>query len=201
MVSNIIRNCYRSLWVEQTDRAKLVNNTLDNGAGPDAATHGIRLSVVGQINDITIRGNTISSHQTGIQFDTGGTYGGKVIVENNDFVSVATPIGNTNASAAATNYWRNNEGGWNPVGRYTGSGGLPSTPAVPASGTAQTNISQSDVTVYITANSGGTTAVSIGGQSTGVTIAASGNAQFRLPVGQTITLTYASAPTWTWFGD
>ena len=51
-----------------------------------------------------------------------------------------------------------------------------------------------DCAVYIT---GGTvTAVAIGGTATGLT-----SGQFFVPAGETITLTYSAAPTWTWFGN
>ena len=40
------------------------------------------------------------------------------------------------------------------------------------------------------------TAIAIGGQATGLTTGA-----FRVPAGQSITLTYSVAPTWVWFGD
>lgn len=88
---------------------------------------------------------------------------------------------------------RNNPG-VNPKGSV-------SAPGIPASTTPLTNQTGFDCSVFITANAGGTTAVSIGGVSTTVTIAAAGVAQFRVPVGQSITLTYTSAPTWVWFGD
>lgn len=78
---------------------------------------------------------------------------------------------------------------FNPVGKFA------SQPSVPASGTPYTNTLNADATVYIT---GGTvTAVSIGGQATGLVTPDT----VRVSSGQTITLTYSVAPTWTWFGD
>lgn len=69
-----------------------------------------------------------------------------------------------------------------------------SQPAVPASTTAQANTTGHDCTVYVT---GGTvTAIAIGGTATGLT-----SGSFRVPMGQTITLTYSVAPTWQWFGE
>ena len=66
------------------------------------------------------------------------------------------------------------------------------TPAVPASGTAVTNDTNSDVMVYVT---GGTLsgATEINGVSTGQE-----NGSFYLPSGFTITLTYTAPPTWVW---
>ena len=67
-------------------------------------------------------------------------------------------------------------------------------PSVPASGTAATNTYGVDANVFV---AGGTvTEVAIGGTSTGAT-----SGSFRVPAGQTITLTYTAAPTWAWFGD
>ncbi|MHB1475494.1 MAG: glycosyl hydrolase family 28-related protein [Dermatophilaceae bacterium] len=77
--------------------------------------------------------------------------------------------------------------GYNPRGALT-------APAVPASGTAQTNTFLVDATVYV---AGGTvTAIDVAGTATGVS-----SGPVRVAAGQTITLTYTAAPTWTWFGD
>jgi hypothetical protein len=67
-------------------------------------------------------------------------------------------------------------------------------PAVPATTVAYTNAFGVDCSVYV---SGGTvTAVAIAGTTTGLTSGA-----FLVPAGQTITLTYSSAPSWMWLGD
>lgn len=82
----------------------------------------------------------------------------------------------------------------NSGGTATSNLGHLTSPAVPASTVAYTNTFGTDCTVFVT---GGTvTAVAIGGTSTGLT-----SGSFRIPSGQTITLTYSAAPTWTWFGD
>lgn len=89
---------------------------------------------------------------------------------------------------SAGNTLRGNQN-YNPVGKFAAQ------PAIPASGTPYTNVLNADATVTIT---GGTvTAISIGGQATGLTTPAT----LRVPAGQSITLTYTVAPTWTWFGD
>ncbi len=77
--------------------------------------------------------------------------------------------------------------GYNPVGAK-------GPPAVPATTVAYTNAYGVDCTVHIT---GGTvTVIAVGGTTTGLT-----SGSFRVPAGQTITITYSSVPTWTWFGD
>ena len=80
-----------------------------------------------------------------------------------------------------------NNPGFNPVGLLSG-------PSVGTSGVAVTNPWGVPATVYVT---GGTvTDVAINGNATGLTSGA-----FRLGPGQSITLTYSSAPTWTWIGE
>ena len=73
----------------------------------------------------------------------------------------------------------------------------PSTPAVPASGTAQANDNPYPVTVYIY---GGTVTVidytPVGG--TAAQIGTTGPASVRLNPGDSITLTYSAAPSWEW---
>jgi hypothetical protein len=81
---------------------------------------------------------------------------------------------------------RNNLG-YNPVGHVT-------SPPVPGSGTSLTNPFGQDCLVCV--SGGSMSSVDIGGVRTGLKDGA-----FRLPWGQTITLTYTSAPTWTWFAE
>lgn len=66
-------------------------------------------------------------------------------------------------------------------------------PAVPASGTAQANTHIVAADVYIAG--GVVTGIAINGNATGLT-----GGRFTLNPGDTITLTYTSAPTWTWLG-
>jgi hypothetical protein len=75
--------------------------------------------------------------------------------------------------------------GYNPVGHVT-------SPSIPSSTTALVNPFNVDASVMV---SGGTvSAIAIGGTSTGLT-----SGQFFIPAGQSITLTYSAAPSWTWF--
>lgn len=98
-------------------------------------------------------------------------------------------IGNTSAFPIV----RNNPT-VNPKGAMT-------PPPVPASGISCTNRTGFDASVFVKPGES-TCAVTIGTVATGVTLEAHGVAQaFRLPAGQSITLVYESAPTWTWFGD
>ena len=77
--------------------------------------------------------------------------------------------------------------GYNPIG-------VVGPPGIPSSTTALPNPYGADCAVFVT---GGTvTAVSIGGNTTGLT-----SGSFRVPAAQSITLTYSGPPTWTWFAD
>lgn len=77
--------------------------------------------------------------------------------------------------------------GFNPMGLLSG-------PAVAGSGTAVQNSWGVPVTIYV---SGGTVSqIAINGSNTNLT-----SGTFRLGPGQSITLTYTAAPSWTWIGD
>jgi parallel beta-helix repeat protein len=67
-------------------------------------------------------------------------------------------------------------------------------PPIPRSGVPLDNPYHAPVTVYV--SGGAVTSIAVGGRPTGITGGA-----VRLPAGQTIALTYAAPPTWTWFSD
>ncbi|NUR02467.1 MAG: hypothetical protein HOY79_39820 [Streptomyces sp.] len=171
------------------------NIVLDNGHGGlglDGATiQGNTVNCVGNV----ISGNTV--RDDGLNYDPysgAHTQQGSGIKELSGGQGPNTYLANlvsgniTNWGISSTgNVLRGNQN-YNPAGKLT-------APGVPNSGTAYTNILNVDATVFI---AGGTvTAISIGGQPTGLTTPAT----VRVPAGQTITLTYSVAPTWTWFGD
>lgn len=70
-------------------------------------------------------------------------------------------------------------------------GGGFTTPAVPGSGTPAANTSPLPATVVI--SGGAVTNVVVNGVSVGT-----GDGTYTVPSGQAVTLTYSSAPTWTW---
>jgi hypothetical protein len=78
------------------------------------------------------------------------------------------------------------------------SSGLLAAPSVPATTVALTNPYYQPATIYITAGAS-TCAVALNGTSV-LTIALTGTGTVRVGSGQTVTLTYSSAPTWAWFG-
>lgn len=167
--------------------------------GPNAVIVGNQIgnpSSVGSVEGITLgsTGNTVM----GNKFDTTNgaaryTYcilepvaeGGNIIAGNN---LVTGTTGTISLNAASTGNRVYGNVGYNPVGAFGAQ------PAVPATTVAATNNFGVDATVHVT---GGTvTVVAIGGTATGAT-----SGTFRVPSGQTITLTYTVAPTWEWFGD
>ena len=125
--------------------------------------------------------------------NAGGSYGVLVDAGASDQYNV---VGNrisssvtTALSDGGTGDHKNiaNNSGYNPVGTLA-------TPAIPSSGSAYTNAFGTNCTVYVT---GGTvSAIAVNGTATGMT-----SGPVRVAAGQTITLTYSVAPTWTWFGE
>lgn len=91
---------------------------------------------------------------------------------------------------AGTNTYIRGNRGYNPVGNVT--------PAVPATTVARV-FGPYDSTAYITAGAS-TVAISVNGVAL-LTIAANDTVAIRVPATQSITLTYASAPTWVVMGD
>jgi hypothetical protein len=107
-------------------------------------------------------------------------------VSGSTFISGDYVSGIFGGSAPTQHVARDNYG-YNPVGSL-------STPAVPATTVAYTNLFGVDATVHV---AGGTvTAISVAGAPAGTTTGA-----FRVPAGSTIAITYTVAPSWTWFGD
>lgn len=108
---------------------------------------------------------------------------GTVIFRNNAFYGVGYNASNIFAGVPSI---VQDCPGYNPLGKLT----APTIGASPYT----TNVGATDITAYIT---GGTvSSVAINGQTTGMTSGA-----FRVKAGQTITITYTVAPSWTWFGD
>lgn len=125
------------------------------------------------------RAGGAKTQQYGIQTETTAHY---TIIQGNqcDGNSVGTILDQGSSNQASNNP------GYNPLAI--------TAPAVPSSTVAYTNAFNADATVIVT---GGTvTVIKIGAVTTGLT-----SGTFRVPVGQTITITYSSVPTWKWFGD
>lgn len=160
----------------------IVGNQIGNPSSV-GTVEGIRLGsdhnvVVGNKFDLT----NGAAHFTYAIAESGGPYTDNIIA-NNGTVAGTSGVINLNATSTAK---VSGNAGYNPVG--------PKAPAVPASAAAFTNNFGSDAAVFV--NGGTVSAVAIGGTATGQT-----SGEFRVPSGQTITLTYTVAPTWTWFLD
>lgn len=97
-------------------------------------------------------------------------------------------------SPGSAGVWRNNPG-YNPV--------TVTTPAFPASGNAWTNTTTVDVLACIATGAGVTvSAISIGGQATGLSMTANAALIVPVPALQTLTPTYAGGtPTWKLIGQ
>lgn len=159
-----------------------------NGTSKDNTYSNIQIANISGTNNNIVSGNIIrkgSGHNLpryGIEIE--GPGGGNNLISNNDL----TDGGKTgNIYDAGTNSVIRGNMGYNP------RGGL-DAPGIPRSGNALANPYNVDCTVHIT---GGTvSAIAIGGSTTGLTAGS-----FRVPAGQSISLTYKVAPTWTWLGD
>ena len=139
-------------------------------------------------SDVTLEGctfatnNGVGAQQTNKAINDSGF---AVQLSNCSFIGTGY-VGNAgNIFNGYPKYIRNNPG-LNPIGDL----GAPAFGASPYTPPTQSF----DYTAYI---AGGTvTSVAIGGKVTGLTSGA-----FRVASGQTITVTYTVAPSWTWLGD
>lgn len=156
----------------------LTANTYDNITIGESASHGAQAIIV----DCRIAASP-NSPRYGVNLSTGQAQNVSV---SNCFFDGTYGTAAVNPSGASTCVFRDNQG-LNPKGVIT-------APAVPATTVAYTNASNYDCTVYI--HGGTVSAIAVGGTSLGLTSGA-----FRVLAGQTITLTYTSAPTWVWIAD
>lgn len=134
-----------------------------------------------QCNYIQVLGNVL--------YDATG-YAVSCNADNTHYSIIGNVITNCTSSirniSPATDQIITNNPGFNPVGNFT-------APTVPASTVAYTNSYGYPCMVSIY---GGTvTAITIDGVATGQT-----SGTFVLSPGETIAITYSSAPTWKWFG-
>lgn len=160
----------------------IVGNQIGNPSSA-GSVEGIRVGA----NNTTIANNIFdltngAAHFTYAIAEGGGPFTGNLIYGNQ---LVAGTSGVLTQNAGSNNIISGNVG-YNPVGALA-------SPAVPASGTAYTNKFGVTASVYV---AGGTvSAIAIAGTATGAT-----SGLVVVGPGQTITLTYTAAPTWTWFG-
>lgn len=110
---NVIDNVDRAGWLEHTDRLTFVNNVCSDASGGNRQF--VLLSTSGTLRDVTVRGNKLySTTNRGVSF-SGGSFAGRVLIEDNEFISCSTPIGGT--IPAGTIIRRNP--GYNPQGVTT----------------------------------------------------------------------------------
>ena len=151
----------------------IADNTLSGGTGgpPGSGTEVLRIAGSGVAN-VQVHGNT--------------------------FINNTGQLISLNAEAIANGRIFDNPG-LNPVMGTNPNTAATITPAVPATTVAYANGTGFDVDIYITAHAAATCTVSIAGVALGV-IAVGALGTYFLPAGQSITLTYTSAPTWKWMG-
>jgi hypothetical protein len=167
-----------------SNHIKVIGNTIyDEGQG---GANGIGIDISNNtVTDVLIEDNMIYDDQgtKTMAYCLNGIVGINMIVKNN---YLGTTIGASNNFTAATgSVWEGNHG-YNPVGHIT-------SPGVPATTVAYTNSNPYTCRVFI--SSGTVTVIAINGTATGMT-----SGMVELSPGETITLTYSAAPSWTWFG-
>lgn len=165
-------------------------HVIDGAAILGNGTFGV--NIASGVGGVTVRNNRFTNtinygsgfatQNYGIKFNGSHT---NTRVYGNDLRGNVTSAVNGDYSGASNRIYNNL--GLNPLG-------VAGPPTVPGSTVAYTNTYGFDCTVYV--NGGTVSAVAINGATTGQT-----SGMFRVPAGQTITLTYSSVPTWTWFGD
>lgn len=172
---------------------------LIDGTDAPAQSYGAATNV--RLDTFAIGIRCVSTQSPGWQFDdfscnastvpvslpAGGASLPRVRIRGGSFWGAATTPANAGAGVLDIKGVQ----GFNPAGTAQLAGGQP---AVPGSTTPLTNRTGVDCTVQVV---GGTvTQIAVAGSNTGLT-----SGFFRVPAGQTITLTYSVAPTWTWWGD
>lgn len=208
--SNVIKGCTfdendTGIWVWFQQHNKIAHNQFDRGVTQFVYLNGCKDTT---IDSNAFQGFVGTGSKSIITVDGGSSNASNSVVNNTckassgwtNFVnelSTGFAVPNTYANndtaglgivrqASTGGIFRDNRG-YNPVGSVT-------PPAVPASGTAQSNNTGYDCMVLVT---GGTVSnIAIGGINTGQT-----SGWFRVPALQTITLTYTVAPSWSWYGE
>jgi hypothetical protein len=155
-------------------------NGIDDWAGSGTETVSIFVNNTLRVrvrDSVYLNGSTFSIQE-------GGTSDYNLYDGNNSSVGRIVTLGAH--SKVSNNY------GLNPRGLITSS---PTPPAIASTTTPVTNSTGFDCMVNVV---GGTvTAIAVGGTTlTGIT-----SGLVFVPAGQTITLTYSSAPTWQWIGN
>lgn len=166
----------------------------DNSAGVSGAQPGILVDVGSA--DVTITGcrsiggvNSGTQQSYGLQVLGTGANRGSLLCADNDFQGNGTGAISYAGMSTAGDVFKNNLG-YNPVGTVS--------PSVPGSGSAVA-AQPYDRTFYVTTGAGSTTMAISGGPT--ITCTASALNTIRVPALETLTPTYANAPTWVVEGE
>src|SRR6266576_4058565 len=191
-------NCYsvtfENIYVNSANGGIIANNTISGSSTAIAFDTGASGFICHDNVLSATGGQVIATKSTNSEFHDNVCLAGQNIIEQTgaqgNNIHDNTLIGGGTITQIGTNTRIRNNIGFNPRGHSV------TQPAVPATTVAATNTTGCDCTVHIL---GGTlTLVSVGGSSVGITAAApAGNVHsVRVPVGQTIAITYSVAPTW-----
>ena len=161
------------------------------------------IQVEANISSLAINGSAVSGALLSNPSSTAVTIGNLIINGLSNFYVVGPFFGTLTSPITVSNYDLRN------ITNGTFSGTLPSntpsTPSVPASGTAQENTNPYAVDVYV--YGGDVTEIQITRNGTAYTVfsnstglALSGQS-YKLNPGDSITVTYSTAPSWEWLSD
>ena len=163
-------------------RNSIIGNVISSTASGQGFSYGI--TTTGDYNTVT-GNNMVAGATNGI--NNSGQFS---VFSDNDLDVFGTPVV---ATGTANNVYRNNRP-YNPVGSS-----VPGTAfSLPASGTAWTNNTGVDGTLFVTA-AGTVTDVVVQGVTVGSSLAV--GQQLHIPAGGTFTLTYSAAPTLVFVGN
>jgi len=193
-----------AVQVENAGPTRIIGNRFDQpryqairNTAPNVLIHGNQIgnaSSVGSVEAIRVGADNVTISGNIFDVTNGAAHWTYAILETGAFNN-CTYYGNNVAAGTSGKFSLNaatkskvfGNAQYNPVG-------IVGPPAIPATTVAYTNNYGSDATVWVT---GGTvTAIAVGGTATGLT-----SGTFRVPSGQTITLTYTVAPSWIWSLD
>jgi len=162
------------------------NSILGDHLEADNAYDGIYAETVvpGGIENLSILGNKIFALKGSSRYRYGINLADNVVLSKcgmNHIQNIATAVYNVGATCSGIEIDKLGGGPLEP-------------PGIPPSGEPLVNPFHSPITIYVAG--GDVSSVAIGGVPTGL-----GMGTFSLAVGQTITLSYSDAPTWTWVGS
>lgn len=187
ITGNMIQGAPLGIRIQQSSNWSICGN---NYTGDSSSAFVLAISTASaNIGNLAVVGNNVTTATAVLELNAASALTANNIVCRDNIFTTANHLKKSGSAVVGS-----------AVAANRGAFGNIAAPAVPTTAVSTQNSYLSDATIFITAGAGSTTAVAINGTAA-VTIPASGIQSVRLLAGQSITLTYTSAPTWTWFLD